>query len=112
MRCVYFFKIFFIISVWMISVLACNPPSPVVDQKGDLEDIVYDPKPYKIVKPDYFPEIEVPKDNPMTQAGVQLGRMLFYDPILSADSTMSCSSCHLPSTVLRMHLPFQQALTA
>lgn len=32
----------------------------------------------------------------MTKDGVALGRMLFYDPILSADSTMSCSSCHLP----------------
>lgn len=32
----------------------------------------------------------------MTKDGVALGRMLFYDPILSADSTMSCSSFHLP----------------
>ncbi len=32
----------------------------------------------------------------MTLEGVQLGRRLFYDPILSGDSTMSCSSCHLP----------------
>jgi cytochrome c peroxidase len=27
---------------------------------------------------------------------VQLGRILFYDPILSADSTISCASCHSP----------------
>jgi cytochrome c peroxidase len=90
------YKAFFILSAFMISALACNPTEPGSDEKGDLEDLAYDPKPYKIVKPSYFPEIEVPKDNPMTQAGVQLGRMLFYDPILSADSTMSCSSCHLP----------------
>ncbi len=32
----------------------------------------------------------------MTVDGIQLGRRLFYDPILSADSTQSCSSCHLP----------------
>ncbi len=25
-----------------------------------------------------------------------MGRRLFYDPILSGDSTMSCSTCHLP----------------
>jgi cytochrome c peroxidase len=27
--------------------------------------------------------------------GVALGRLLFYDPILSGDSTQSCGSCHL-----------------
>lgn len=34
------------------------------------------------------------KNNPITQAGFQLGRSLFYDPILSRDSTISCASCH------------------
>lgn len=33
----------------------------------------------------------------MTVDGIQLGRKLFFDPILSVDSTISCSSCHLPS---------------
>jgi cytochrome c peroxidase len=28
---------------------------------------------------------------------VELGRMLFYDPIISADSSMSCGSCHAPN---------------
>ena len=32
--------------------------------------------------------------NPPTQAKFDLGRRLFYDPILSADSSTSCSSCH------------------
>ncbi len=35
---------------------------------------------------------------PLSNAQVQLGRKLFYDPILSADSTISCSSCHLSFT--------------
>lgn len=30
------------------------------------------------------------------EARVALGRALFYDPILSADSTISCASCHSP----------------
>lgn len=64
--------------------------------KGDLEDIAYNPQPYTIKKPEHFPAIPIPADNPQTVAGVQLGRRLFYDPILSADSTQSCSSCHLP----------------
>lgn len=36
------------------------------------------------------------RDNPVKPAVVQLGRMLFYDPILSADTTVSCASCHNP----------------
>ncbi len=38
------------------------------------------------------------RDNPLTFEGYTLGRTLFYDPILSKDSTISCSSCHLQFT--------------
>jgi cytochrome c peroxidase len=34
------------------------------------------------------------ENNPLTQKGFELGRYLFYDPILSLDSSISCSSCH------------------
>lgn len=36
--------------------------------------------------------------NPLTEEGFQLGRTLFYDPILSRDNTISCASCHLQAT--------------
>jgi len=36
--------------------------------------------------------------NPLTEEGFQLGRQLFYDPILSRDNTISCASCHLQQT--------------
>ena len=36
--------------------------------------------------------------NPLTKEGIELGRKLFYDPILSQDSIISCSSCHLSFT--------------
>lgn len=35
-----------------------------------------------------------PPDNPVTNAGATLGRVLFYDPQLSATNTLSCASCH------------------
>ena len=38
------------------------------------------------------------KKNPLTEEGFQLGRQLFYDPILSKDNTISCASCHLQAT--------------
>ncbi|NJK45552.1 MAG: cytochrome-c peroxidase, partial [Pleurocapsa sp. SU_196_0] len=43
--------------------------------------------------PSYFPALPVPADNPQSEAKVQLGRQLFHDPRLSADNTISCSSC-------------------
>lgn len=36
--------------------------------------------------------------NPLRQETIDLGRKLFYDPVLSQDSTISCSSCHLSYT--------------
>ncbi len=38
------------------------------------------------------------KDQQVTVSGFELGRKLFYDPILSRDSTISCASCHLQYT--------------
>jgi len=35
-----------------------------------------------------------PSDNIITDHGVTLGRVLFYDKKLSADNTISCASCH------------------
>lgn len=35
--------------------------------------------------------------NSLSQARFTLGRTLFYDPILSADNTISCGSCHMQS---------------
>lgn len=37
-----------------------------------------------------------PVDNPLTDAGARLGRVLFYDVALSADGTAHCGSCHRP----------------
>jgi cytochrome c peroxidase len=38
------------------------------------------------------------ENNPLSPEGFELGRSLFYDPILSKDSTVSCASCHLQYT--------------
>jgi cytochrome c peroxidase len=59
-----------------------------------LTSIPYNPTNYTVVAPDGFPAMEHPDDNPITVQGIELGRHLFYDPILSRDSTISCSSCH------------------
>jgi cytochrome c peroxidase len=51
--------------------------------------------PYKLSYPAYFGNrFTIPEDNPMTQQGVYLGRLLFYETKLSANNTISCGSCH------------------
>jgi len=39
---------------------------------------------------------EVPEDNPMTPAKIELGRQLYFDKRLSVDDTVSCATCHDP----------------
>jgi cytochrome c peroxidase len=38
----------------------------------------------------------IPENNILTKERIALGRQLFYDPILSVDSSISCASCHKP----------------
>lgn len=74
-------------------------PSPVPSQPTDPDaDRAIEgpsiPTPYALEVPSYLPApVDVPT-NPLTVEGIELGRRLFYDPLLSRDSTMSCASCH------------------
>jgi cytochrome c peroxidase len=45
--------------------------------------------------PFVFGRFTVPADNPLTRESVELGRRLFYDPRLSANGKVSCSTCHI-----------------
>lgn len=42
--------------------------------------------------------IQIPADNPLTRAKIELGRQLYFEPRLSADGTVSCASCHAPDS--------------
>ena len=71
-------------------VVSCRKPvdSPVI--------ITLDESPYVL---DYgaFPAPELPTDNPMTIQGVKLGKMLFFEKMMSRDGTLSCAGCHRQS---------------
>jgi cytochrome c peroxidase len=41
-----------------------------------------------------LPAIPWPADNPYTKEKAELGRLLYFDPRLSADGSVSCASCH------------------
>ena len=42
-------------------------------------------------------EIPFPEGNPYSEAKSKLGRILFFDPLLSGSRSRSCGSCHNPS---------------
>ena len=43
-----------------------------------------------------LPALEVPADNALSAAKIELGRMLFFDRRLSSNDTFSCAICHIP----------------
>ena len=42
-------------------------------------------------------------ENPLTRAKIELGRQLYFDPRLSANSTVSCATCHDPAMGYTAH---------
>ncbi len=52
-----------------------------------------------------YEEMQIPADNPMTAAKVELGRQLYYDKRLSGDGSRACYSCHLAEKGLTDGLP-------
>lgn len=78
-------------------------------KKGDDDvtdpDPVHDPTPAELEYPSWFPEMPVSEDNPMTVEGIQLGRKLYYDPLLHPQGTNSCSSCHAQESSFSIPAP-------
>lgn len=66
-------------------VFACN--------KG-MESLMF----IELKQPGYFPApVYDFENNRLSRQGTELGMRLFYDPILSADNSISCASCHIQS---------------
>ena len=85
--------LFFVAAAILIN--GCRKDSSIDGvEKVDLDHIAYSPTAHNILVPPQYPRMQIPTDNPTTKEGVALGRFLFYDPILSLDSTISCGSCH------------------
>ncbi len=78
-----------ILLISTILLSSCQPQS-------ELQQLPYQPEYLEAAHPPSFSPMRIPADNPLTKAGVALGRKLFFDPILSKDSSIACSSCHQP----------------
>ena len=67
-------------------IFSCGEDEPV--QLVELDETPY------ILEYGNLPAPDLPADNSLTQQGVKLGRMLFYEKMLSLDGSQSCASCH------------------
>jgi cytochrome c peroxidase len=74
----------FLLLCFIILITAC---------KKDTEPISPSPSPFTL-KHEGLPTPSIAADNPFTKEGIELGRRLFYEKLLSKDATMSCASCH------------------
>ncbi|MFN4254591.1 MAG: cytochrome-c peroxidase [Saprospiraceae bacterium] len=79
-------KIVLALSLLAVIFFACKP-DPVE------EPAVFDPTPATVNLRD-FPDPEFPAGNKPTVQGVMLGRMLFYEKLLSKDGSQACADCH------------------
>lgn len=62
--------------------------------------------------PPGFPVPNVPAENPMSKAKVELGRHLFNEKALSGNDTMSCGSCHIQSLAFADGKDFPSGITS
>jgi cytochrome c peroxidase len=68
---------------------AAGEGKPVKDEPVEFRDL-----------PAFLGPLEAPvapRDNPTTDEKIELGRMLYFDPRLSGNGTVSCASCHNPA---------------
>jgi cytochrome c peroxidase len=76
-------------------------PPDVVDLSAVLDIDLASPDDYASPDlPGHYAGLSVntPAGDPVTDEGATLGRVLFYDPQLSLNGTVSCASCHTPDT--------------
>ncbi len=71
-------------------------PKPLVGASRQQVEMAATARLYRYTFARYFPQPLLPVDNPMTVEGVELGRRLFEEPLLSINNKQSCRSCHQP----------------
>ena len=80
-------------------IIACDPKDDILgplspNVADGLDTIEYNPQAYQFPQINGLPAMQIPATNPVTVQGVRLGRYLFYEKMLSIDSSISCASCH------------------
>ena len=86
------FKYIALICTVLILFVSCRK-----DKKPGVEGVTPYSFDYPTLFASYLPPITEPMDNPTSEEGVELGRMLFFEKRLSEGNTQSCGSCHFPA---------------
>lgn len=82
--------------ILILLLAACRKDTANVPEDNGSPDSTVVMTPYTINTPAHFPELIIPEDNQPYVEKIQLGRMLYYDELLSNDGR-ACASCHLQS---------------
>lgn len=61
--------------------------------------------PYRFTMSRSFPMPDLPRDNPLIEERVSLGKRLFHDTALSRDGSISCASCHHADAAFTDRIP-------
>ncbi|MBL7775164.1 MAG: cytochrome-c peroxidase [Saprospiraceae bacterium] len=81
--------------ILLLLLTGCVKESPEAPATGPL-----------LAVPPGFPAPVFPVDNAFSPERWALGKKLFFDPVLSADSTVACASCHRPALAFADDRPF------
>ncbi|MDY8137071.1 cytochrome-c peroxidase [Aquimarina sp. 2201CG5-10] len=96
-------KVFFFLSIFVLTACSSNDEYVPIDVENTPSEVLstYFDIDFENLSnyanqtiPNYITKDNTPADNSITDLGAILGRVLFYDKNLSANNTISCSSCH------------------
>ena len=77
-------------------VRAVTSAAPAISQPSPVKPLFLPEKftPFRFTMSATFPVPDLPRDNPLIEERVALGRKLFEESALSRDGSISCASCH------------------
>lgn len=92
---IYFYS--FIIPCIIILIVQCSNPEP--EKKSILSEKSQKKKNFEHLSVfNALPlDVKSPSDNAQSAEKIYLGKLLFYDPILSGEKDVACATCHHPS---------------
>ena len=107
-------RVFFgplLVLVFVLSAAALSPSRPAATNTLNLPATPY--RYANVELPGHFTQPgrnhdNTPPDNPLSDDGATLGRVLFYDTRLSANNTTSCASCHVQAHAFADPKPFSK----
>lgn len=76
--------------------------APAITQPSPIQPLYLPSKvtPYRLTISNTLPVPDLPRDNPLIEERVALGKKLFHETLLSRDEVVSCASCHQPAAAM------------